>query len=118
MRFGWILLALAVSACAVPSSADVTTPVAAESPTEATPSEPVPVAAVYPAPHPAGPRVVSRGGPVLASPKVIPIFFGSDPLQGRIEAFLRELASSTYWEAVTKEYGVGSLTIAPSVVSE
>src|SRR5580658_8975035 len=31
-------------------------------------------ASPYPAPHPAMPRVVNFGGPVLATPNVIPIF--------------------------------------------
>ncbi len=71
--------------------------------------------AAPPAP-PAMPEVVSLGGPVIASPKVVPIFFAGDPLQPQLEQFLAQLATSSYWSATTAEYGVGALTIAPAIV--
>jgi len=66
------------------------------------------------------PQVVSSGGPVLAAPIVQPIFFASDPdtdTQPYVEAFLPQLATSSYWSAIGTEYGVGPLTILPSIVS-
>jgi hypothetical protein len=63
------------------------------------------------------PRVVSGGGPVLASPEVVPIFFANDPLQPAIEQFLGELTTSDYWHTATSEYGVGTLRILPSFVT-
>jgi hypothetical protein len=74
------------------------------------------VAAHYPASHAPAPQAVNSGGPVLAAPNIVPIFFGGDPLQPEIEAFLAALATSSYWPAVTSEYSVGPLTIAPSIV--
>lgn len=61
------------------------------------------------------PQVVSLGGKVLASPKVQPILYASDPHLADVTAFLAELASSPYFETVTKEYGVGPLTVRPMI---
>ncbi len=71
----------------------------------------------YPASHPAPPQVQNQQGPVLATPKVIPIFFANDTEQPQIEDFLHQLAASSYWSATTAEYGVTSLTIASSIVA-
>jgi len=71
------------------------------------------------APHPSQPIVLNAGGAVLASPKVVPVFFASEDsaAKAEIESFLAALAPSSYWTAITQEYGVGALTIAPSVVT-
>ena len=76
-----------------------------------------PVDAGYPGPHPAAPQVENQHGPVLATPRVVPIFFANDAEQSKVEDFLQQLAASSYWSAATSEYGVGPLTIASSVVS-
>ena len=81
---------------------------------EAAPESSGPFAA---APHDPAPQVVSAGGHVLAQPRVVPVFFPNDPYKPAIEQFLTELAKSSYWGATTSEYGVGTLTIAPSVVT-
>ena len=62
-----------------------------------------------PPPSPAPPQVVDNGGPTVASPTVVPVFFGSDTLQGSLETFLQALSTSAYWTATTKEYGIGAL---------
>ncbi|MGE5181635.1 MAG: hypothetical protein ACM31C_06220 [Acidobacteriota bacterium] len=68
--------------------------------------------------HPSQPVAMSSGGPVLASPLIVPVFFSGDSTQQQqLETFLHELASSSYWTAVAQEYGVGSLTIASSVIA-
>ena len=68
--------------------------------------------------HPTQPVVMSQGGPVLAAPEVVPIFFqGDDTMQAYIEGFLPQLAASPYWPAIANEYGVSTMTIAPSIVS-
>ena len=69
------------------------------------------------APHAAPPQVVDNGGPVLATPKVQPIFYTGDAAQPTIEQFLGLLAPSSYWTTVVGEYGVGPLTIATSMVA-
>ena len=70
----------------------------------------------YPAPHASPPQAVSSGGPVLDAPNIVPIFFAGDSFQSSLEDFLRQLAASSYWPAVTAEYGVGPLAVAPSIV--
>lgn len=65
--------------------------------------------------HPPLPQVINLGGPVLASPKVRPIMYQSDGHAADIQAFLAELASTSYWGQTTSEYGVGPLTVLPLV---
>jgi hypothetical protein len=63
------------------------------------------------------PQVLNEDeGPVLASPVVVPIFFGDDPHMLRIEDFLGRLGPSEYWFTTTHEYGVGPIRVAPAVV--
>ena len=70
------------------------------------------------APHGDVPQVQSGGGAVLAAPKIVPIFFtGDSAIQTQTEQFLAQLATSSYWTATTHEYGVGALTIEPTIVS-
>jgi hypothetical protein len=57
------------------------------------------------------------GGPVLASPNVVPVFFANDADQPQIEAFLSALSGSSYWDRATSEYGVGPLAISSSIVT-
>lgn len=86
-------------------------------------ADPFPVA-----PHAAGPQVVTDGGPTLAKPKIIPIFFPSFAQRTTVVDFVKKLPLSTYWKQATAEYGVGDLVepgapidvkeAAPPVVSE
>jgi hypothetical protein len=63
------------------------------------------------------PTAVRQGGPVIASPKIIPIVFAGDPLAENVVDFTRKLGPSDYWKAsVTTEYGVGAITTADLVV--
>jgi hypothetical protein len=69
------------------------------------------------APHIAQPRLESLGGETLATPRIQPIFFTNDSaMQGQVESFLNQLSTSTYWTETTSEYGVGALTILPTIV--
>jgi hypothetical protein len=68
------------------------------------------------APHPTAPQVVTLGGTVLTAPKIQPIAYQSDAGLSDIEAFLQELTTSAYWSDATSEYGVGPLTILPTIV--
>lgn len=73
----------------------------------------------FPAPFPAPPQVVSTGGPVLSGTfKIVPVFYSSDSPSTRtsIEAFLNALPNSTYWDAISKEYGVGEPSPQTTVV--
>lgn len=65
--------------------------------------------------HPALPQVVNVGGPVLAHPKVQLITYAGDPHAAELDKFLAELASTSYWGDTTAEYGVGALTVLPTL---
>lgn len=68
--------------------------------------------------HPAPPQIQSYGGPVMAKPNVVPVFFsGDDAMQMKVEAFLADVAGSAYWTEATSEYGVGALSVSKSIVS-
>jgi hypothetical protein len=69
-----------------------------------------------PAAHPDLPQVGTLGGPVLLAPKVRPIIYSNDTSAADIQAFVEELARTTYWSAVTSEYGVGALTVLPPIM--
>jgi len=58
------------------------------------------------------PQVADAGGPVMASPKVVPIFYAvDDPTTvASVEDFLSKLNGSMYWNAWAPEYGVGNIT--------
>jgi len=70
------------------------------------------------APHPTQPIVGNAGGHVLSAPRVVPIFFANDATaKQQLEMFLTQMAASSYWPAISSEYGVGALQIAPSVMA-
>ncbi len=71
----------------------------------------------FTAPHAAAPTVENPGGgPVLASPRIVPVLFGSDPLLPDLKAFYAKLGTSTYLSAGLAEYGVGKPTILAPVI--
>jgi hypothetical protein len=43
----------------------------------------------------------------MASPRIVPITYDGDSLRSSIESFVTKLGASTFWQAVTAEYGVG-----------
>src|SRR5262249_47323118 len=56
------------------------------------------------------PQVLNQDeGPVLTSPRVVPVVWSRDPMIGSLEDFLHRLVGSRYWTEVTAEYGVGAL---------
>jgi hypothetical protein len=109
-----LLLALALAACSSPHAStpgpDASTPIPDASP-DAT-------AGFVEADHPAQPTIGTLGGAVLAAPRVVPVFFANDAqAQQQLEMFMTQMAASSYWPAISGEYGVGALTIAPSVIA-
>jgi hypothetical protein len=70
-----------------------------------------------PAPHPPMPHVVDYGGKVLSSPTIQPVVFTGDAMQNDIATFTGDLAKSTYWAAVSQEYGVGAIRALPVAVA-
>lgn len=61
-------------------------------------------------------RLPSQGGPVLAMPRWIPIFFQDTEDRLELEDFLGSVGCTDYWRAVASEYGVGEGISAPSVL--
>ena len=75
-----------------------------------------PSAEFTPAEHAPQPQLVNQGGTVLAAPKVRAVFFANDTeTKAKIEQFLGELATSSYWTTNVSEYGVGALTVQPTI---
>jgi len=68
---------------------------------------------VYPVPHPPLPVLTNMaGGAVLVAPRTQLVFYPGDPNEMALQSFAQKLAASSYWGAVTKEYGVGALSYA------
>jgi hypothetical protein len=51
----------------------------------------------------------------MATPRVVPVTFTSDPNASDVVAFLDQLAGSAYWSDVTAPYGIGALRAAPAM---
>jgi hypothetical protein len=65
------------------------------------------------------PEVLSRGGPVIKAPKVVPIIFPGDPLAANITSFTAKIAASEYWKTLAAEYGIGPIApVATITVGE
>ncbi len=76
--------------------------------------------APFPAFHPVLPQVANRGGPVIAAPRIVPVFFstgdaGTYPFESDLRAFLAAYMASPEWIAQVGEYGVGAGTVAAPV---
>jgi hypothetical protein len=120
MKRALILGLLAAAGCSTetvtvvknePASAPV------ETPPEETPPEPV--TEPDPAPVKPGmvfPSVLSRGGPVIKQPKIVPIVFAGDPLAADITSFTKKMAGSPYWSGTATEYAVGAITAGDTIV--
>jgi hypothetical protein len=70
----------------------------------------------FPAEHPAAPQILSVGGPVLATPRFIPIVFSTDTEIANISKLMKAIGPSAYWKATTSEYGVGAATASEPIV--
>lgn len=62
------------------------------------------------------PQVLSRGGPIIAKPKVVPIVFSGDPLAADITSFTKKMAGAAYWAGTATEYAVGAITAGDTIV--
>jgi len=72
----------------------------------------------YPAPHPPLPTLTNADhGPVLTTPHVYLVFYpGYTPAWiTDLQSFAQQIGPSTYWPAVTTEYGVGAITYAGTI---
>jgi hypothetical protein len=69
----------------------------------------------YPAPHPSMPQVTSLGGPTLAKPVIVPVFFPGFAFRTEMLDFAKKLGPSAYWKAISSEYGVGAVTVVDAI---
>jgi hypothetical protein len=60
-------------------------------------------------------RVPSSGGPVLAMPRWVPVFFQDTDDREDIEDFLGSIGCTDYWRAIASDYGVGEGISAPAI---
>jgi hypothetical protein len=74
---------------------------------DAAPSLPFPA---FTPPNP--PRVVTSNGPVMASPKFVPVYFanGNASQNMAVTDFMKKVGGTNYWAAAVTEYGVGTGT--------
>jgi hypothetical protein len=79
---------------------------------DANTSDAIEAGAQFPAFTPADvPQVANFGGPVMAAPKIVPIFFASDDATtvSSIKDFVSKFGATQYWSKLS-EYGVGAAT--------
>lgn len=72
-------------------------------------------AAAYPADHPPLPQVANNGGPVLKTPKIVPVVFPGFSFKNEVVDLAAKMGKSAYWKAVTSEYGVGPLEAVAAI---
>ncbi len=67
------------------------------------------------------PQLVDSGGDVIASPKIVAVFFPGDEASttSSLSTFVSALGATTYWTTTTKEYGIGAATsLAPVMAAD
>jgi hypothetical protein len=60
--------------------------------------------------HPDLPQIQKGNGSVIASPKIVPIFFNGYDHRAEIVDLVNTIGAQPYWAANTSEYGVGAFT--------
>jgi hypothetical protein len=53
------------------------------------------------------PQLVSIGGPIIKTPRILPITYLGDDLADEIEDFVGSVGCTSYWQSVVSEYGIG-----------
>jgi hypothetical protein len=56
------------------------------------------------------PQLISAGGPTLAKPKIVPVFFPNYDFTTEVTDFVNKLGATDYWHQATSEYNVGPAT--------
>jgi hypothetical protein len=64
---------------------------------------------------PALPQAVSLGGPVVKTPKIVPVAWTSDPLAGDIDSWLAAWEKTTYWGDMVADYGIAKPTLGTTI---
>jgi hypothetical protein len=66
--------------------------------------------------HPPFPQVPNVGNRVLHSPTLVTILASNDDMAAELSAFSAIVPQSTFWSATAAEYGLGSITVGPTLV--
>ena len=66
----------------------------------------------YPAFTVDAPQVITFGGPTLAAPKIVPVYFANDDtsVTAQLTTFMSKLGTSAFWLPAVSEYGVGPIS--------
>jgi hypothetical protein len=113
-RVASLAVSFALVACSSGSGSD-TSSGALDDLTASRRRPPVDAGAPFPAFAVDAPKLVPRGGPVLAAPQLRVVTFAGDPQADDIETFASRLGASSYWRQATHEYGVGAMTFLPPI---
>jgi hypothetical protein len=76
-----------------------------------------PEAAAYPATAPSLPVIESAGGTVLATPRIVPVFFPGETQAAMLTGAIGKYVASAEWRDATGPYGVGATVAADPVAS-
>lgn len=69
----------------------------------------------YPAVSDRLPQVMKGTGDVMASVRMVPVFYPNDPVRAQLMTALTGFSHSPVWNTQVAEYGVGALSIGPAV---
>jgi hypothetical protein len=61
------------------------------------------------------PQAVSLGGPVVKSPKIVPVVWAGDPLSADIDAWLAAWDKTTYWADMLADYGIAKPALGATI---
>lgn len=61
------------------------------------------------------PQIVSYGGRVLSTPRIVPIFYPNDAYAAQLTTLAGKLGASDYWKQATSEYGVGKISVGTAI---
>ena len=59
------------------------------------------------------PRLQNQGGYVMTAPKIVTVTWPGDKAADTFEAFGDHIGATSYWKAITAEYGIGPATSGP-----
>lgn len=79
------------------------------------------VSTTYPASHFVAPQIAWSGGPVLASPKLVPVFFANEDafMQMQLTDYVSKIGGTQYFAAATAEYGISpAVSLSPVILTE
>jgi hypothetical protein len=77
-----------------------------------------PAARRFAAHHDPAAQLLTEGGPILAAPHIVPVFFPGDPKMSTLVDFTQRYVASQFWQQAVGEYGVGAGTVGAPVIRD